>query len=139
MPSSDHVISKILSANDTSETGAHQAGILVPKKPEILSFFPTLRTSEKNPRVMLRFTDMAGTHWDFAFIYYNNRLFGGTRNEYRLTHMTGFLTRYGLKAGDTVSFRRSVDGARSIGYTRRGTRVAERHLRLGSRWKVISI
>jgi hypothetical protein len=134
-----HVISKTLSANDTSETGAHQAGILVPKRPEILGFFPPMSTSEKNPRVMLRFIDVSGTAWDFAFIYYNNRLFGGTRNEYRLTHMTEFLHRYALKAGDTVTFRRVTDGRLSIEYARRASRVAEGHLRIGSGWRVISI
>ena len=34
-------ISKILSANDIGATGGHQAGILIPKDPRILGFFPT--------------------------------------------------------------------------------------------------
>ena len=34
-----NAVEKILSRNDTGETGGHQAGIHVPKKKEILSFF----------------------------------------------------------------------------------------------------
>ena len=35
-----NAIEKTLSKNDTGETGGHQAGILVPKEPDILGFFP---------------------------------------------------------------------------------------------------
>ena len=84
-------ITKTLSANDVGETGGHQAGILVPKEREILSFFPSLNPRDKNPRVTLVFREPDGiTRWDFNFIYYNNRFFGGTRNEYRLTCMTKY-------------------------------------------------
>ena len=41
-------ITKTLSANDTGETGANQAGILIPKQPEILSYFPDLDGTIKN-------------------------------------------------------------------------------------------
>ncbi len=85
-------ISKKLSANDVGTTGAHQAGILVPKEKAILSFFPSLDPSVKNPRMTLVVRELKdGTRWEFNFIYYNNRLFGGTRNEYRLTCMTQYL------------------------------------------------
>ena len=43
-------IAKILSANDTGETGGHQAGILVPREPDVISFFPKLDASQYNPR-----------------------------------------------------------------------------------------
>src|SRR5215469_7482404 len=46
-------IRKTLSANDVGSTGAHQAGILIPKDPKILAFFPTLDASTKNPRISL--------------------------------------------------------------------------------------
>lgn len=134
------VITKVLSLNDTAETGAHQAGILVPKRPEILAFFPDLDGGRKNPRVTLRFTDPAGTEWDFAFIYYNNRFFGGTRNEYRLTRMTPFLRSHGLRAGDTLILKCDKAGRRWIAYDRQGARrVSERRLSLGHGWKVISM
>ena len=61
-------ITKVLSMNDTGETGGHQAGILVPKGSEVLSFFPDLGNDEKNPRVSLYFFDEAGQRWKFNFI-----------------------------------------------------------------------
>ena len=83
-------ITKVLSANDVGDTGAHQAGMLVPKEVAVLAFFPALNPREKNPRCSLNFRDDWQDRWTFAFIYYNNRFFGGTRNEYRLTTDDGF-------------------------------------------------
>ena len=103
---STHAIEKVLSANDTGETGGHQAGICVPKDSNILSFFPVLNAKLKNPREVLDITDDSGRVWSFAFIYYNSRFFGGTRNEYRLTRMTAFLRDFNLKAGDKIMLRR---------------------------------
>ena len=103
-------ITKTLSANDIGETGAHQAGILVPKEPAILSFFPFLDPVAKNPRVSLTFREPDGiTRWDFNFIYYNNRLFGGTRNEYRLTCMTRYLRARNAAVGDQVVLSKDGD------------------------------
>lgn len=100
-------IEKILSRNDSGETGTHQAGWLVPKERRILDFFPNLDASVYNPRCIVDAIDEGGVEWSFNFIYYNSRLFGGTRNEYRLTGVTEFLRRYRLKAGDTVIFSKS--------------------------------
>lgn len=97
-----NLVEKILSANDTGETGTHQAGWLVPKEPKILAFFPRLDPSLRNPRCVIDVVDEAGHEWTFNYIYYNNRLFGGTRNEYRLTGVTEFVRREGLRKGDTV-------------------------------------
>ena len=72
------IISKVLSANDTGETGGHQAGILIPKSEIILSFFPKLSSAKKNPRVSIKFYDNYDKEWQFNFIYYNNKFFGGT-------------------------------------------------------------
>ena len=69
-------IKKILSANDVGLTGGHQSGILVPKREEILSFFPTLDKSLKNPRFLLTFFDDTDDRWEFSFIYYNNVILG---------------------------------------------------------------
>ncbi|MBC5763763.1 EcoRII N-terminal effector-binding domain-containing protein [Ramlibacter albus] len=96
---------KRLSANDVGDTGGHQAGILVPLDPEILAFFPKLNTAEKNPRCLITVREGASNErWDFAFIYYNNKKFGGTRNEYRLTRMTKFLRAVNAKEGDELRF-----------------------------------
>ena len=97
-------IRKTLSANDAGETGGHQAGILIPRDRRILTFFPQLNTSELNPRTHITFEDAAGTPWEFAFIYYNNRRFGGTRNEYRLTRMTRYIRQATLPVATRLFF-----------------------------------
>ena len=131
-------ISKILSENDVGETGAHQAGILVPKENEILSFFPALDSKEKNPRVLLYFEDESGSKWEFAFIYYNNKFFGGTRNEYRLTRMTGFFGSQNVRSGDELILLKDTDGKRKIKYKRSRSVIHDKSiLKLGTGWKVI--
>lgn len=134
-------ISKTLSANDTGDTGGHQAGILVPKDREILSFFPPLDPADPNPRCLLNFVDEGGHFWDFAFIYYNNRLFGGTRNEYRLTRMTKYIRGAGLVPGDEIRLSRSVDGRYSVAYQRQHQpqRSVTGALKLGSGWRVVPL
>lgn len=104
-----HIIEKTLSPNDLGLTGAHQAGMLIPKDEVILSYFPHLDKFAENPRVSLRFLDESGTYWKFNFIYYNNKFRGGTRNEYRLTGMTRFLNSSGLMPGDVVQFSKDED------------------------------
>lgn len=128
-------IEKILSANDTGETGGHQAGILVPKDPRILSFFPKLGKSSKNPRAVIDMIDEAGKEWIFHFIYYNNRFFGGTRNEYRLTGMTAFFREFNLRAGDKISMSRVTPRLIRITFQRTLNQGAV--LKLSANWKVI--
>jgi hypothetical protein len=131
-------ISKTLSSNDTGETGGHQAGILVPKEPEILSFFPKLDKSHKNPRANLLFVDAEDYEWNFVFIYYNNKFFGGTRNEYRLTGMTRYIRENNLKQGDEMVMSVDDEGKRSIACKRKDT-VADGPLVLKGTWKVIKL
>jgi len=128
-------IEKILSANDTGETGGHQAGILVPKHGGVLSFFPKLNASLKNPREVLDVVDDDGHEWALPFIYYNNRFFGGTRNEYRLTGMTAFFRRFNLKAGDRVILRR--ESSRLIRITFNRVQPQAKVIKLSTSWKVI--
>lgn len=100
-----HTYEKELTANDTGETGAHQAGIHIPKsQTDLLSFLPPLDPSTKNPDAWLEMKDDAGEVWRFRYIHYNNSLHdpGGTRDEFRITHMTGFFRSVGATAGDTL-------------------------------------
>ena len=142
-------ITKVLSMNDTGETGGHQAGICVPKNGDVLRFFPDLGCDEKNPRVSMYFMDEGGKTWKMNFIYYNNKFFDakGTRNEYRLTGMTAFFRENGLKAGDSISLIHQEDGTDQIRY-RRATKAeleittdeygnTRKKLKLGSDWRVI--
>ena len=139
-------IRKLLSANDTGETGGHQAGILVPKADEILSFFPDLGCDEKNPRVTIHFEDEGSRTWKFTFIYYNNKFFGGTRNEYRLTGMTAYFRENGLVSGDSVILSRDNEDSYSIRYERKNKVNVKQvsadgkssvRLVIGGGWKVI--
>jgi len=133
-------IAKILSANDTGETGGHQAGILVPRDLKVLAFFPPLDAATYNPRCHLMFLDEGGTFWEFAFIYYNNRFFDGTRNEYRLTRMTRYIREAGLAVGDEVILSR--DGNRyHVSHRRKQQveRTAGSVLKLGTGWRVVQL
>ena len=130
-----NAIEKTLSPNDTGETGAHQAGIHVPKESGVLGFFPQLDAKIKNPRVPIDVVDDAGREWTFVFIYYNNRRFGGTRNEYRLTGMTAFFREFNLRAGDKVTLRRESPRVVKIGFVRAGKK--DGPIQLSATWKVI--
>jgi len=128
-------VEKVLSANDSGETGGHQAGILVPKSGGVLEFFPSLNPALKNPRVAIDVIDDTGAEWTFCFIYYNNRFFGGTRNEYRLTGMTAFIRQFNLKAGDRVILKRV--SPRQMRITFRRSREPIKVLKLAPTWKII--
>lgn len=99
---------KLLTKNDTGETGAHQAGIVVPRKnQELISFFPALDLDDFNPDAWLLCTDPDGEQWEMRYIYYNGKTFTparSTRNEYRITYMTKFFSKWGAKSGDSVLF-----------------------------------
>ena len=120
-----------------------------PKGTEILSFFPDLGNSEKNPRVQLYFEDEAGKTWKLNFIYYNNKFFDahGTRNEYRLTGLTAFYREKGLVAGDSIILSRDDDESYYIRYIRESKLTIRQiatdggnkstRLVLGGGWKII--
>jgi hypothetical protein len=98
--------SKTLSANDTGLTGGHQAGILVPKgDPNLLAFFPRLDPALQNPDTWIVVTDEHGEERQLRYIYYNKKLHGaGTRDEYRITHLTKYLRDAGAHPGDALIF-----------------------------------
>ncbi len=130
-------ISKVLSPNDTGETGGHQAGILVPKDPEILGFFPPLDASIKNPRAQM-LVRAGEREYMFNFIYYNGKFFGGTRNEYRLTGMSKFFRDQALRSGDTIVFERDSNGDYMIDISKNEETVQSDVLVISSMtWKVI--
>lgn len=132
-------ISKVLSSNDTGETGGHQAGILIPKGSDVLEFFPELNREEKNPRTYLYFIDDVDKRWKFNFIYYNNKFFGGTRNEYRLTGMTAYIRQNNLKTGDTIILSRNDSDLLTIHCERQNSSVANApKLVITGTWKVVN-
>ena len=121
-------------------TGAHQAGIHIPKNSNLLNFFPQLNDEEENPRRVITFVDEYGNAWKFHFIYYNNKLRGGTRDEYRLTGMTTFFKQMNAKQGDLLVFENS-DGEYHISVKTEELNLVREDggvsLILNSNWKVI--
>jgi hypothetical protein len=98
---------KILSENDVGANGSHQAGFLVPKLFVKEGLFEKLADTEINPRLKLKFVDLMDDSEIFLnYIYYNNKLFGGTRHEYRLTGLTRWIKNHGLKPGDSIQMTR---------------------------------
>lgn len=94
---------KILTANDSGESGGHQAGIHVPKgEKDLIAFLPPLNSGAKNPDAWINCTDETGKEWAFRYIYYNNKFHDlrGTRDEYRITHMTKYFRVVGAREGD---------------------------------------
>jgi hypothetical protein len=93
---------KVLSANDTSATGAHMGGILIPKTEfGLIALFPKLDPKEYNPSVFINVFDANGTSHKLRYVYYNNKLHKkGTRNEYRLTHLTNYIRNFNAQPGD---------------------------------------
>ncbi len=131
-------VEKLLSPNDTGETGAHQAGIVVPKTGNILAFFPSLDRTVKNPRSLVRVVDDEGKSWSLNFIYYNNRYFGGTRNEFRLTGLTAFFREFNLKADDVLLLWHENTGTTRISFRRNEPKtVGSCRITLSATWKVI--
>ena len=104
---------KRLSANDVGTTGGHQGGVLIPKgEKELLAMLPTLDQDVKNPDSWIECIDETGHTLKFRFVYYNNRLHdpGGTRNEYRITHMTSWFRDVGAQEGDEFEISRASSG-----------------------------
>jgi len=100
---------KNLSSNDVGSTGGHQGGVLIPKgETDLLSFLPPLNPDVKNPDSWITCTDEDGEVHRFRFVYYNNKLHdeNGTRNEYRITHMTAWFRGQDARTGDTFEISR---------------------------------
>ena len=60
--------------------------------------------------------DKFDINWYFGFVYYNNKFFGGTRNEYRLSKTKAFIKKYKLTAGDALIFKRDSLKQRRIDF-----------------------
>jgi hypothetical protein len=102
---------KVLSANDTGFTGSHMGGILIPRTQSgLLNLFPKLNPKDYNPSVFINIHDANGASHKLRLVYYNNKLLNkGTRNEYRLTHLTNFLRNWNAQPGDRFRISRTGD------------------------------
>lgn len=134
-------IVKKLSRNDIGATGGHQAGILIPKEEHILNFFPKVDSNKMNPRTKVVVREKNdNTRWEFNFIYYNNKYFGGTRNEYRLTCMTKFFRSIGAKVEDELIFEKDDNASFIIDLKRKAktTESEDGTLILRGGWTIIN-
>ena len=78
---------KRLSANDTGATGGHQVGLYIPSE-IVEELFPSINhRTERNPSALIQasYSSHACADTEARAIYYNNKFFGGTRNEKRIT------------------------------------------------------
>ncbi len=135
---------KLLSANDLGVNGSHQAGILIPKLLARSGFFPELDEGALNPRADLDI-ELPSQHRSIAqYIFYNNRRFGGTRDEFRLTHLTKPLRELGLQVGDTLKIT-FFESCYRLEQLEEKSRIMERSaqdrpiLRLSGGWILINI
>lgn len=110
-----HRIQKLLTSNDLGLTGSHQVGVVVPKKVAMGGFFPVLPYESTNPRRIVVFYD-ATTNQKISinFIYYNNKLRGGTRDEFRITGIAAHCRIRGAKVDDILEMALYEDGRRTL-------------------------
>jgi hypothetical protein len=99
---------KTLSENDVGTTKSQQAGFLIPREFVKKGLFEELSSESLNPRLRLRLVDLTdGSEIYCSYIFYNNRNFGGTRLEYRLTGLTRWIKNQGLRSGDVIQISRT--------------------------------
>lgn len=99
---------KTLSENDVGSTNTHQAGFLIPKEFVKKGLFDELPNKSLNPRLRLKILDLTDRSEIYcSYIFYNNRNFGGTRLEYRLTGLTRWIKNQGLRSGDVIQISRT--------------------------------
>lgn len=116
-------IIKRLSGNDTGLTGGHQVGMYVPGS-FIKAVMPEVCTMERqNPD---KFFDCYIASDDclqtgVRAIYYNNKFFGGTRNEFRITRWAGTPLQDVENTGSIciLGCRRMEDDVVSLGWVAR--------------------
>ena len=85
-------IVKRLSGNDTGLTGGHQSGVYYPRSFFEQAFPEILTTQSLNPTLSIKecyFPALNHTSHDLHVKYYNNKFYGGTRNELRITNWGG--------------------------------------------------
>ena len=107
-----------------------------PEEKRNTRFFSKIKWNNKTSRTVISFIDESGQIWKFNFVYYNNKFFGGTRNEYRLTGMTDFIRVKNLKKGDVIVLSINDKGDYFMGVDK--PRNTEK-LIFSNKWKIVNI
>jgi hypothetical protein len=119
-------IEKVLTANDIGNTNSHQAGFLVPHKLVQQGLFPVLEDKTQNPRVLINLIEIeTNKNYLVNYIKYNNKRFGGTRYEYRITGVRGLLRHNLLRPGDSILFRPIDLGTFGVSFIHRNRKILE--------------
>ena len=102
------------------KTNSHQSGLLIPMRLVKKGFFPHLEDSQRNPRLLITLRDLEN-NYDYVvnYIKYNNRRFGGTRYEYRMTGVLNLIRHNALRPGDSIFFRPIQSDCFSVSFTHR--------------------
>lgn len=109
-PLGEVVLRKVLTRNDVGTTGSHQVGIHIPK--DLARYMPPLDESSKNPECAIDVTS-GGISWRWRYIHYNGKIIGdGTRDEYRLLHLSAFMRLAEPQRGDTLEL--VITGTRAL-------------------------
>lgn len=115
---------KVLSRNDTGETGGHQSGISIPKAVASSSIFPKMSKDILNQRRDITFVDEGGKEWNLQYIYYNDKYHGKPagkcHDEFRLTYTNAYIKEHNIKSGDQIWFAIDENNIRHIGFLREG-------------------
>lgn len=112
---------KVLTKTDVGARGAdgrksNQSGVAVPRSQA--QILPDLDPDLLNPSVEFIAVDEAGGSLNLRFIYFNGRLHGeSTRNEYRITGISGYLRDIGAEIGDVFRLAPRGDGSFRISVT----------------------
>mgnify|MGYP001257194512 CR=1 FL=1 len=108
--SREYAVKVRLTDNDTGATGSHVAGIYIPKDPRVMAILPKLDRKERNPDFWFDvYFPQLNRAFNLRYIYYNNRFWGGSRNEYRITHIREALGLLSAKAGDYLIISKALD------------------------------
>jgi len=122
---------KVLSRNDTGETGGHQSGISIPKAVASSTIFPKMSIHFLNPRREITFVDEGGKEWVLQYIYYNDKYHGKPagkcHDEYRLTYTQAYINEHNIKSGDQIWFAIDDEGKRYLGFLRQGQSVDQNY------------
>lgn len=120
---------KMLSRNDTGETGGHQSGISIPKAVASSSIFPKMSKEILNQRREINFYDESGEKWVLQYIYYNDKYHGKPidccHDEFRLTCTNAYIRKNNIKSGDRIWFAIDDEGHHYMGFVRQGEEINE--------------
>lgn len=88
--------------------------------------FPVLEDKIQNPRLLIKLIEIeTDKNYLVNYIKYNNKKFGGTRYEYRITGVRGLLQHNLLRPGDSILFEPIDLGTFGVSFIHRNRNISE--------------